>query len=70
MWSYNDSKNPKLHNCDSYEYAIFCIFNRMRFHAVTNSVPDYYIYKDNILYEIITGEELFNIYVENGGIVL
>lgn len=42
----------------------------MRYSAVTNDVPDYYIYKDGEYVETLEGDFLYQLYIENGGVTL
>lgn len=68
MWSYNTSKNGKRHNFSSYDDTQFAILCGMRFYAPQNDIPDYYVYdEDDKLFETVYGDDLFKIYVENGG---
>lgn len=67
-WYYiaNDKPNEKNYfdSYDDIQFAILCIF---RFKAPINEVPDYTVYHNDELYEVVSGEMLFNMYVENGG---
>ncbi len=50
--------------------TIQAIMRVMRFSAVTNDVPDYYIYRDGKHIDTLEGAFLYNLYVENGGVTL
>lgn len=67
-WYYMVSdESYKKYYFDSYEdtkFAILCVF---RFKAPINEVPDYTIYHNGKIFETIFGDNLFNMYVENGG---
>lgn len=70
MWSYNTNKDSTKHNFPSYEETVFAIMCVMRFAAVINKVPDYYIYYDDELVDDLPGDFLFQLYIENGGTTL
>lgn len=70
MWSYNTSIDSTCHNFSSNEETVFAIMCIMRFQAVTNSIPDYYIYHDGKYVETLDGDFLYNLYIENGGKIL
>ena len=70
MWSYNTSRDSTHHNFSSNEETVFAIMCVMRFQAVTNNVPDYYIYHNGKYVETLEGEFLYNLYRENGGKIL
>lgn len=75
-WYYTISNEPhKKYYCDDYEDAHFLIkFDSMfKFHTtdfLDNSIPkdiecpDYFIYKDEELVEVVTGKELAEIYLK------
>lgn len=67
-WYYTESDEENIkHYGDSYEdvqFNILCIF---RYKAHQNEVPDYYIWKDSELIEIMYGKDLYDMYVEHGG---
>lgn len=67
MWSYNSSTDDKKHKFHSFDDVIFAIICVMRFHAVNNKVPDYYIYHDDEKVDTLYGSDLFQLYIENGG---
>ena len=67
MWSYNTSKDSTHHKFSSNEETVFAIMCVMRFQAVINNVPDYYIYHNGEYVETLEGEFLYNLYRENGG---
>lgn len=70
MWSYNTSRDEKKRYFPSYDDTQFAILCGMRYSAVTNNVPDYYVYdEEGKLFETVYGDDLFKIYVENGGYV-
>lgn len=69
-WYYTTSKSNEKQFFDSYDDVIFAIICIFRYSAVINDVPDYYIYKDNKIYETIPGSDLYKMYVENGGTVI
>ena len=45
MWSYNTNIDSEMQYFQSHDETVFAIMCVMRFKAVTNEVPDYYIYK-------------------------
>ena len=67
-WYYTVSDKPEeKYYFDSYDdtqFAILCVF---RFRAPINEVPDYSVYHNGKLFEIVSGDMLFNMYVKNGG---
>ena len=67
-WYYTVSDKPEeKYYFDSYEdtqSAILCVF---RLRAPINEVPDYNVYHNGKLFETVSGDMLFNMYVENGG---
>ena len=69
-WYYMVSDEPyKKYDFDSYEdtqFAILCVF---RYKAPTNEVPDYTIYHNGKQVETMFGNDLFQMYVDNGGFV-
>ena len=69
-WYYTTSKSNEKQFFDSYDDVIFAIICIFRYSAVINDVPDYYIYKDNKIYETIPGSDLYKMYIENGGVVI
>ena len=70
MWSYNTNKNSEMKYFSTQEDTIFAIMCVMRFKAVTNEVPDYYIYKNGKYVETLEGDYLYQLYIENGGVTL
>lgn len=67
MWSYNTNKDSEMKYFPTQEETVFAIMCVMRFSAVTNEVPDYYIYKDEKYIETLEGDYLYQLYIENGG---
>lgn len=67
MWSYNTNIDSEMNFFSSHEETVFAIMCVMRFKAVTNEVPDYYIYKDGKHVETLEGDYLYQLYIENGG---
>lgn len=67
MWSYNTSIDSEMNYFSSHDETVFAIMCVMRFKAVTNEVPDYYIYKDGKHVETLEGDYLYQLYIENGG---
>lgn len=69
-WYYiaSDKPNEKNYfdNYDDTQSAILCIF---RYKASINEVPDYAVYHNGKLFETVSGDMLFNMYIENGGYV-
>ena len=62
------SDNPEeKYYFDSYEDTQFAILSVFRFRAPINEGPDYNVYHNGKLFEIVLGDMLFNMYVENGG---
>lgn len=70
MWSYNTSIDLELQYFQTHEETVFAIMCIMRFQAVTNEIPDYYIYKDGKYIETLDGDYLYQLYIENGGVTL
>lgn len=70
MWSYNTNEDSKMHYFHSHEETVFAIMCVMRFSAVINEVPDYYIYKDGKYVDTLEGDYLYELYIENGGVTL
>ena len=70
MWSYNTNIDSEMIFFPSHEETVFAIMCVMRFKAVTNEVPDYYIYKDGEHIETLEGDYLYQLYIENGGVTL
>lgn len=70
MWAYNTSIDSKMHYFPTQEDTIFAIMCVMRYEAVIKEVSDYYIYNDETLVEILEGDYLYQLYIENGGVVL
>ena len=70
MWSYNTNIDYEMQYFQSYDETVFAIMCVMRFKAVTNEVPDYYIYKDGEHVETLEGNYLYQLYIENGGVTL
>lgn len=67
MWSYNTNIDSEMNFFSSHDETVFAIMCVMRFKAVTNEVPDYYIYKDGEHVETLEGDYLYQLYIENGG---
>lgn len=67
MWSYNTNIDYEMQYFQSHDETVFAIMCVMRFKAVTNEVPDYYIYKDGEHVETLEGDYLYQLYIENGG---
>lgn len=67
MWSYNTNRHSEMYYFHSHEETVFAIMCVMRYSAVTNNVPDYYIYKDGKYIDTLEGDYLFQLYIENGG---
>lgn len=70
MWSYNTNRDSDMNYFSSHNETVFAIMCVMRFRAVTNEVPDYYIYEDGEHVETLKGDCLYQLYVENGGVTL
>lgn len=70
MWSYNTSENTEMKYFETQEETVFAVMCVMRYQAVTNDVPDYYIYKDGKYIETLEGDFLYQLYIKNGGATL
>ena len=70
MWSYNTFRDTKMKYFQTQEETIEAIMRVMRFQAITNDIPDYYIYKDGKYVETLDGDFLYKLYIDNGGITL
>ena len=70
MWSYNTNIDYEMQYFQSHDETVFAIMCVMRFKAVANEVPDYYIYKDGEHVETLVGDYLYQLYIENGGVTL
>ena len=67
-WCYCTSSSSKMIYFATLDEIIFNILCVFRFEAVLNNVSDYYIYKNGKLKETIYGNDLYKIYIENGGV--
>lgn len=67
-WCYCTSSNSKMIYFATFDDIIFNILCVFRFEAVLSNVSDYYIYKNGKLEETIYGNDLYKIYIENGGV--
>ena len=70
MWSYNTNIDYDMQYFQSHDETVFAIMCVMRFSAVTNDIPDYYIYKDGEYVDSLEGDFLYELYIENGGVTL
>ena len=70
MWSYNTFNDTEMKYFNTQKDVIFAIMCVMRYQAVTNEVPDYYIYKDGKYVETLEGDYLYQLYIDNGGVTL
>ena len=70
MWSYNTNRDSEMQYFSTHEETVFAIMCVMRFSAVTNDIPDYYIYKDGEYVDSLEGDFLYELYIENGGVTL
>lgn len=57
-WWYEPQKDKDFHYCDDYEECLDKIVAICRFSINRHSVPNYYIYNENGLFDIIKGSEI------------
>ena len=57
-WWYTPQDKDKFHKWDEYEDVVFAIAAKCRFKMDKHIVPNYYIYNDNGLVDIIKGSEI------------
>lgn len=64
-WYYFSSADSKKYYYPCYDDTIFAILCIFRYSAMIGNVPDYYVYNDRKLVEILYGKDLYEMYLEN-----